>query len=332
MVAAAAVDLISFCRRHSALSDASGSTGDITGMLPEPSGQIQKDYDRLVRELYDKHNETLAASAAARSEMSDYYAMWVHQIKTPIQAMRLLMDENEKNSQKGIELFRIEQYVEMALSYVRLGSEQTDYVLKEYDIDTVVRRAVRKYAPVFIAKKIAVDCRDTGIRAVTDEKWLQFVIEQLLSNSLKYTKKGSITIYSDKDDILTIEDTGIGIAAEDISRVTRKGFTGYNGRAGNKCYRAGTLSVGGSAEAAFTQYEHRFGGRRRDQGVPGSLTAGTYIRMMNIKTTARQHIQVFHFCKIRNPFVRSFDGCRSGRMVSFYHRTKQREVQDNADT
>ncbi len=234
MVAAAAVDLISFCRRHSALSNASGSTGDITGMLPEPSGQIQKDYDRLVRELYDKHNETLAASAAARSEMSDYYAMWVHQIKTPIQAMRLLMDENEKNSQKGIELFRIEQYVEMALSYVRLGSEQTDYVLKEYDIDTVVRRAVRKYAPVFIAKKIAVDCRDTGIRAVTDEKWMQFVIEQLLSNSLKYTKKGTVTIYSDKDNVLTIEDTGIGIAREDISRVTQKGFTGYNGRTGNK--------------------------------------------------------------------------------------------------
>ena len=96
MVAAAAVDLISFCRRHSALSDASGSTGDITGMLPEPSGQIQKDYDRLVRELYDKHNETRAASAAARSEMSDYYAKWVQKINTPLQAMRLLMDENDK--------------------------------------------------------------------------------------------------------------------------------------------------------------------------------------------------------------------------------------------
>ena len=98
---------------------------------------------------------------------------------------------------------------------------------------------------------------------MTDEKWLQFVIEQLLSNSLKYTKKGSITIYSDKDDILTIEDTGIGIAAEDISRVTQKGFTGLQRTGREQIYRAGTLSVGGSAEAAFTQYEHRFGGRRR---------------------------------------------------------------------
>ncbi len=234
MAAAAVPDIISFCRRHRALENVAGSAGDITDVLPVPAGQIQQDYDRLVRGLYEKYNEILAASAAARSEMSDYYAMWVHQVKTPIQAMRLLMDEEEKNSQKGIELFRIEQYVEMALSYVRLGSEHTDYVLREYDIDVIVRRAVRKYAPVFIAKKIAVDCRSTGIRAVTDEKWLQFVIEQLLSNSLKYTKKGTITIYSDKDNVLTIEDTGIGIAREDISRVTQKGFTGYNGRTGNK--------------------------------------------------------------------------------------------------
>ena len=244
MAAAAVPDIVSFYRKHMALRNAAGSAGDITDILPAPSGQIQKDYDKLVRSLYEKQNEMLASSAAARSEMADYYAMWVHQIKTPIQALRLLMDEEEKNSQKGIELFCIEEYVEMALSYMRLGSEYTDYVLKEYDIDEVVRCAVRKYAPVFIAKKISLDCRETGIRAVTDGKWLQLVIEQILSNSLKYTKQGTISIYSDEDNVLTIEDTGIGIAREDISRVTQKGFTGYNGRTGRRSTGLGLYLAG----------------------------------------------------------------------------------------
>ena len=235
MVAAAAVELISFCRRHSALSDASGSTGDITGMLPEPSGQIQKDYDRLVRELYDKHNETLAASAAARSEMSDYYAMWVHQIKPPIQAMRLLMDENEKNSQKGIELFHIEQYVEMALCYVRLGEGASDLVIKEYPLDDMIRKAIRKYAGQLIRRKLRVIYEGTDICVLTDEKWLVFIIEQLLSNAVKYTVSGNVTITVDREKKqLSISDTGIGISPEDLPRIFEKGYTGYNGRLDKK--------------------------------------------------------------------------------------------------
>ena len=118
----------------------------------------------------------------------------------------------------------------MALSYVRLESEQTDYVIKQYSLDSIVKQSVRKYAPLFISKKIRLDIEDTDLIVNTDEKWLGFVIEQILSNSLKYTSSGSISISYETPKTLIISDTGIGIAPEDIPRIGEKGFTGYNGR------------------------------------------------------------------------------------------------------
>ena len=122
----------------------------------------------------------------------------------------------------------------MVLSYIRLGSNENDFVIKEYDLDNIVRQAIRKYAPLFIRKKINLDFQPTTYKVLTDEKWLVFVIEQLLSNAIKYTNKGKISIYPLEDKKLVIEDTGIGISKEDIPRIFDKGFTGYNGRTDKK--------------------------------------------------------------------------------------------------
>lgn len=122
----------------------------------------------------------------------------------------------------------------MVLSYLRLDGGSNDFVLREYNLEPIVRQAVRKYAPLFIRKKISLELGSLPCRVLTDEKWLCFVIEQLLSNALKYTSKGKISIYMADETTLVIEDTGIGIAPEDLPRICEKGYTGYNGRTDKK--------------------------------------------------------------------------------------------------
>ena len=127
------------------------------------------------------------------------------------------------------DLFRIEQYVEMVLAFLRLDSVSTDYVFKELSADTLIKNSVKKFAPDFINKKLRLDYEETDIMLVTDEKWFSFVLEQIISNALKYTREGGIHIYT-REKKLFIEDTGIGIAPEDVPRVFENGYTGINGR------------------------------------------------------------------------------------------------------
>lgn len=169
------------------------------------------------------------------SDMVDYYTMWVHQIKTPIASMHLILQKEDSEDSRRLraELFRVEQYVQMVLCFLRLDSDFTDYVIKEYRVDDIIRPAVRRLAPQFIMKKLALEYEQTDVVALTDEKWLGFVVEQVLSNAVKYTSAGSISIKCDEDR-LVISDTGIGIAAEDLPRIFDKGYTGFNGRADRK--------------------------------------------------------------------------------------------------
>ena len=160
--------------------------------------------------------------------------MWAHQIKTPIAAMRLLLQQPELDrGSLEAELFRIEQYVGMVLGYLKLEGDSNDFVLRKRRLDDVVRGCVRKYARLFIIKKLPLNFEETRMTVLTDDKWLAFMIEQLLSNSLKYTSQGEIRIYADGK-ALVVEDTGIGISAEDLPRLGERGFTGYNGREDKK--------------------------------------------------------------------------------------------------
>ena len=178
--------------------------------------------------------------------MTDYYTIWAHQIKTPIAAMGLILQEagqsDELNREQNLALLReisdnlqrIEQYAEMVMCYLRLDSDSTDFVIKEYDLDEIVRQAVRKFSRQFIRKKLSLTYEPLEKTVLTDEKWLLFVIEQVISNAVKYTKTGGAEIYCEEPLTLCIRDTGIGVAPEDLPRLFEKGYTGCNGRLDKK--------------------------------------------------------------------------------------------------
>ena len=147
--------------------------------------------------------------------------------------MRLTLEGSDSPESRRLsaELGRIERYVEMALVYLRLDSESSDYVIREFELDPFIRRSVKKFAGEFISKRLSLELEPSGASVVSDEKWLAFVVEQVLSNSLKYTREGSVRIYLAEPKTLCIRDTGIGIAPEDLPRIFDKGYTGLNGRA-----------------------------------------------------------------------------------------------------
>lgn len=204
--------------------------------LPIAKTLFENDLQDMIYEMKNILDTTLTNWQSERNESVDYYTTWVHQIKTPISVIRMILESEDTREHKELlsELFRIEQYVEMVLSYLRLSSETSDYIFKEYNLDSIIKQAIHKYAPQFVYRKIGLYYSPVSIQVLTDEKWLLFIIEQIISNSIKYTQKGSVTISVTSDKILQIADTGIGIAADDIPRIFEKGFTGYNGHSDKK--------------------------------------------------------------------------------------------------
>ncbi len=168
-----------------------------------------------------------------KERSSRYYTLWSHQVKTPAAAMALLLQE-ETVDRRALEqeLLKVEQYVDMALQYQRLDRSGRDLVLKEYPLEGLVKKAVSHMAQVFIYNKVSVQLTNLQGTVRTDEKWFLFVLEQILSNAVKYAPKGRISIYVSEETPgeLVVEDNGIGIRAGDVPRVFDWGYTGYNGR------------------------------------------------------------------------------------------------------
>lgn len=224
------VDFYHYYKKHEILIKAEKVIKISVDALDVPHDQLEEDYQRLLELVHEDKAKAVNTLERKQKDLAEYYTMWVHQIKTPIAAMRLLLQSEDTSKSREVqdELFRIEQYVEMALQYTRLDSETTDFMIQKYELDDIVREAVRKYARQFIRRKISLNYQPLKKQVLTDEKWLEFVIEQLLSNAVKYTPKGSVSIYMEENS-LVIEDTGIGIRTEDLPRICEKGYTGYNG-------------------------------------------------------------------------------------------------------
>lgn len=200
----------------------------------EPAALAEADYTRMLCLLRDRIRELTDLQTRERQEAQDYYTLWVHQIKTPIAALHMLLQSGSAPDEMEAELFRIEQYAEMALQYIRLESTSGDLHFRYQPLDPLIRACVRKFAPVFIAKHLSIRYEGTDKTVLTDEKWLRFILEQLLSNAVKYTNEGKVTITVTADLHLTVRDTGIGISPEDLPRIFEKGFTGQNGRLENR--------------------------------------------------------------------------------------------------
>lgn len=202
--------------------------------LPKPKTCIEKDYYQLLCQLETMHQQLENFSDQQYQDMLDYFTLWAHQIKTPISALRLLIQsEDISRSEMQMQILRIEQYVEMVLNYLKIDHMSSDLRLKHYQLGNIVNEVIKKQATFFVVKKLKLDLEPIDCEILTDEKWISFVIEQIISNALKYTKEGSIHIY-ERNQVLYIDDTGIGIKEEDLPRVFERGFTGYNGRLDKK--------------------------------------------------------------------------------------------------
>lgn len=235
-------DYLHQLKKHKLLTSYDKMTGKPLQELVTEKSVLAKDYQNIIIKL--EQEQILADNSHLQKvkDLSDFYTMWVHQIKTPIAALRLLLQTSPDHifAMKN-ELFKIEQYVDIILGYMRMDDMNQDLMLKHYSLEDMVKQAVKKYSSLFIQSKLSIKMEQLSVDVLTDEKWMVLVIEQLLSNAIKYTTEGGIHIHAQTcregslvKSKLMIEDTGNGIAAEDLPRIFERAFTGYNGRMDKK--------------------------------------------------------------------------------------------------
>ncbi|WP_373761447.1 sensor histidine kinase [Jeotgalibaca porci] len=193
---------------------------------------LEQLYLAKVAQLEEVLRDQEQADYESKQEQLDYFTLWLHQIKTPIAVMSLLQQQlphSESKKQIEQELIRVEDYTHMALSYLKLEGSTQELELVEVELDAVIRKVIKKYASLFIYNHIQLEYEPLKLKVVSDGKWLEVIVEQLLSNSLKYAVKGKISIYAEGAS-LVIADNGPGIRSEDLPKVFEKGYTGLSGR------------------------------------------------------------------------------------------------------
>ncbi|MBR2749930.1 MAG: sensor histidine kinase [Clostridiales bacterium] len=240
-----------------AVAEEFSASEEVPESVEEKVDLIEQDYRDLLVNLSDELSRVKEENASSYNAMLDYYTMWVHQIKTPIAALSLIiqnMEDQKTASRLRSQLIHVENYADMALNYLRLGSESNDLQFTGVNVDEVVRAEIRRAMTMFTTKGLSVDFTPSDLEVKTDKKWLGFIISQLLSNAIKYQKTGTIHFYGDKDSTsFTIEDEGIGIAKEDLPRIFEKGYTGYNGHNEKKSTGLGLYLVKKAADLISAQ-------------------------------------------------------------------------------
>ena len=180
-----------------------------------------------------------------RNDLEEYFLLWIHQIKTPITVCNLILGKPDADYRLKEQIFYIEDYTNMAMNYLKLKTRTSDMDICEADLDSIISGVIKKYSIIFIEKKIKLNYKKTEAKVVSDTKWLSILLEQVISNALKYTKSGEITIlYDKKTNKLTVKDTGIGIPSSDIKKIFDRGYSGFNGRLNEKSSGLGLYMVG----------------------------------------------------------------------------------------
>ena len=194
---------------------------------------VKDDNERLFNENKNLKSEMLNQ----KDDLNAYFLMWLHQIKTPMTVSKLLLEKPDEttNTKLKMQLMYIEQYINMAMNYLKMIDHSTDMDITEVNLDDIIKNLLKKYSLLFIHNHISLEYQSNVTHVISDSQWLTILIEQILSNALKYTENGKISIQYLKDKhALEIRDTGIGIRSEDIPKIFDRGYSGFNGRMNEK--------------------------------------------------------------------------------------------------
>ena len=206
-------------------------------VIEEPRFQEARIINDVLKECNKSMHEKVKYYKDEQIEYREYIETWVHEIKTPIASAKLILENDNSNLSERInyEMKRVEGFIEQVLYYARSSDVSKDYIIKEFSLRSIVMKAIKNNSRDFINKNIKLDIKGIEGNVFSDEKWVEFIINQIIINAVKFSmpNEGKVSIYSKVNEnniILTIEDNGVGINEKDIDRVFEKGFTGENGR------------------------------------------------------------------------------------------------------
>lgn len=209
----------------------------------------KEDMAKRIEELEIENKALQSKIIDERKDLEEYFLLWIHQIKTPITVCNLILGKPDADHRLREQMIYIEEYTNMAMNYLKLLERTSDMDIYEVDLDIIISSIVKKYSLIFIEKKISLDYTPTNAKVISDAKWLSIMLEQIISNALKYTKSGKISINFDNELLkLSIKDTGIGIPSKDIKKIFDRGYSGFNGRVNEKSSGLGLYMVGRIAQ------------------------------------------------------------------------------------